>query len=63
MFSSIVAFLTSAWTWIQTPAGVGILIALGSISEVLGTMEFFKKSSIFSYVVSALKWIKEKASK
>ena len=55
--------LSKVWTWLCSPVGVAAVACLTTfVFEVLGSMEFFKKSSIFVYVVDALKWIKGKLS-
>lgn len=39
---------------------VGILSVLLAVSEVLGSLSWFKSSSVFEFVVNVLKSLKEK---
>lgn len=48
------------WVNLSPVIAVGILSVLLAISEVLGSISWFKSSSVFGFVVNVLKSLKEK---
>lgn len=52
--------ISKIWIEMHSPVGSAILLGLLSISEILGTFERFKSSSVFGFVVNVLKKLKEK---
>ena len=62
-YEVLMELLSKVWTWLCSPVGVAAVACLTTfVSEVLGSFDFFKNSSIYHYVVDALKWIKGKLS-
>ena len=60
MVQQVIDFLMGIYNWIVSPQGAIVMASLFAISEVLGSLEFFKQSSVFQYVVKALAWVKSK---
>ncbi len=52
--------ISTIWQEMHTPVGSAIILGLLSISEILGTFEKFKSSSVFELSVNILKKLKEK---
>lgn len=51
------------WELLTSPAMGAVIMCLFLVSETLGELEYFKQSSIFGYVRSALKFLKDKFGK
>ena len=54
------AFLSAAFAYLHTPVGSAILLAMLSISEAIGMSDKFKESAIMSYLIKALRFVKDK---
>lgn len=50
----------AVWAWLQSPAGVALLVALLSISEMLDAIPQVKASSLWKLAYGGLKALKEK---
>lgn len=55
--------ITMVYQWLQSPAGVALLLALVSISEILDGIPQLKASSIWKLAFDGLKFAKNKLVK
>lgn len=52
--------ISTIWQELHSPVASAIIIGLLSLSEILGSFERFKSSSVFELTVNILKKVKEK---
>lgn len=45
------------WTFLQTPAGVSVLLAVIGLSESLGGIPAVKANSVYQLVIQVLQWV------
>lgn len=53
-------FLSKLWADLHSPVGTSIVTTLFLISEAIGSSDKFKESAVVSYIIKALKFLKDK---